>query len=264
MQFPGRIRELGHRHAKRVHGCRRVVHIGPVIERVVPCRAAHSHAHVLVSDIQFGQQIETIGNKTGIEIPVAIVAVDIGEQDGGWSGDAAGSAVLDRIIPTYLRLCSGINFKGLHSGRNACRNRCRNGHRDRALRFQTGTSQVHFSVLTGIPGTWKVSRLAPSFCNKKTVSADNNTCAPSRLQRSMKASRMLMPDWNLRGEKTRIPVAMANVMPVSSTARTDNIATFTLMFNAAINASQRAVVRISSKMAHNSATVQQSTFAITQ
>ena len=64
---------------------------------------------------------------------------------------------------------------------------------------------------------------------------------------------MHMPDWNFMGEKTQIPVAMANVMPVSSTAKTGNIATFARMFNASINASQRTAGKTSGKMAHNSA-----------
>ncbi|MNV33089.1 hypothetical protein D3C71_1244480 [compost metagenome] len=106
MEVAGVIGEVIVAHTKGVGRRRRIVVIAVVVDRVIPSSTAQACADILVTNVQFREQIEPAGDQAGTEIAITIVHIGVGHRSAGAAGDAAlatleakGIAVFEGIVP---------------------------------------------------------------------------------------------------------------------------------------------------------------------
>ena len=87
-----------------------------VVDRVIPCSAAHARADVPVGQVHLGQQVDAIRDQALAEVAVAVVEIGcVGRSDqfGAARFQAKRGTVLDRVIPAQFQFrVAGIDFAG--------------------------------------------------------------------------------------------------------------------------------------------------------
>ena len=115
LQVAGVMSELVGCDAERVHRFRRVVVIATVVYVVVPGRAADPRAHCFVAGVEFGEQVQAIGDQATTEVTVAVVQVGVGGELVGGLLHAPGVAVLDGVVPADRQvLVTSVELESLH------------------------------------------------------------------------------------------------------------------------------------------------------